>query len=383
MKKLLLTLFSLLLSFFLFAQSQTILDREKLFDLYQSQKYGEAANYLKSIYGDNNEDFKIITQIGYCYIMDGNNIEAEKYYTKAYQLQPLSLPVLFSLAKLNAKRGNSAKAKFYYNEVVKIDSNNFTVYKQLANLYNSNKDSLKLVYLLKANNLNPKDGDIAFDLADCYLSFQEKEKAYKVLNIAIEADTGNVFLQKAILPVANGLKKYNEVILSGERILKADNDPNVIKDVARAYYYTKNYLKSINLFKLLELSNMQNEATLYLTALSYRAIQNYPMATIYTKRTITEGISTNTAEYYALLGIVYQECNKITLANAAYRKGLEFKAAPNIYYRLGILYDTKLMQPKNARKYYNLYLKSKPDIKDNKEEIEFAKSRMDLLKITD
>lgn len=383
MKKLFSVLFSLLLSLSLFAQNQASFDKEKLFDLYQSQKYGEAAGYLKSVYGDDVSDFKIITQIGYCYLMNGDNAEAEKFYTKAYQQQPQNLPVLFSIARLNSKRGNVEKAKFHYGEIVKIDSNNFSVYKLLASLYNSNKDSTKLVYLLKASKINPQEGDVAYDLADVYMKFQDREKAYQVLNVAIVADTGNIVLQKAILPVANFLKKYNEVILSGEKILLADADPNVIKDVAKAYYYLKNYQKAINLFKLLEVANMQNETTLYLTALCYRAIKNYPLATIYTKRTIEEGISTNTAEYYALLGLVYQESDKLSQANMAYKKGLEYKATPNIYYHLAILYDTKLKQMKNAQKYYNLYLKSKPNPKDNKEELAFVKSRIEQMKLAD
>jgi len=383
MKKLFSVLFSMLLSLALFAQSEPAFDKEKLFDLYQSQKYGEAAVYLKSVYGDDVNDFKIITQIGYCYLMNGDNAEAEKFYIRAYQQQPQNLPVLFSIARLNSKRGNVEKAKFYYGEIVKIDSNNFSVYKLLAGLYNSNKDSTKLIYLLKASKINPQEGDVAYDLADVYMKFQDREKAYQVLNVAIAADTGNIVLQKAILPVANFLKKYNEVIISGEKILLADADPNVIKDVAKAYYYLKNYQKAINLFKLLELSNMQNETTLYLTALCYRGIKNYPLATTYTKRTIDEGISTNTAEYYALLGLVYSESDKVSQANAAYKKGLEYKATPNIYYHLAVLYDTKLKQMKNAQKYYNLYLKSKPNTKDNKEEIAFVKSRIEQIKSTD
>lgn len=383
MKKLFSVLFLMLLSLSLLAQNQASLDKEKLFDLYQSQKYGEAAVYLKNVYGDDVSDFKIITQIGYCYLMNGDNAEAEKFYTKAYQQQPQNLPVLFSIARLNSKRGNVEKAKFYYGEIVKIDSNNFSVYKLLASLYNSNKDSTKLIYLLKASKINPQEGDVAYDLADVYMKFQDREKAYQVLNVAIAADTGNIVLQKAILPVANFLKKYNEVISSGEKILLADADPNVIKDVAKAYYYVKNYQKAINLFKLLEVANMQNETTLYLTALCYRAIKNYPLATVYTKRTIDEGISTNTAEYYALLGLVYQENDKLSQANTAYKKGLEYKATPNIYYHLAVLYDTKLKQMKNARKYYNLYLKSKPNAKDNKEEIAFVKSRIEQMKLAD
>ena len=63
MKKLFSVLFSMLLSLALFAQSEPALDKEKLFDLYQSQKYGEAAVYLKNVYGDDVNDFKILLTV--------------------------------------------------------------------------------------------------------------------------------------------------------------------------------------------------------------------------------------------------------------------------------------------------------------------------------
>jgi len=378
---LLLTFFSLNLT--LFAQNAPAVDKEKLFDFYQSQRYAEAAQYLKSIYGEELNDFKTLSQIGYCFLMAGNNVEAENFYSKAYILQPQNLPILFSLGSINNKRGNSEKAKKYYGEIVQIDSNNFSVYKLLANLYTLPTDSMKLVYLLKANSINPLEGDVAADLAEVHSTYQQYEKAYDVLNIAIKGDSDNLVLQRAKLPIANQLKKYAEVIASGEKLLKDGADAGVIKDVAKAYYYTRKYQKAIDLFKLLELQVMQNEATLYYTSLSYRALKNYAQAAAYTKKTIDEAISPNTSSYYSLLGLVYEENNQLSLANAAYKKGLQFKVVPTLYYRMAVFYDTRLKQGKNALKYYNLYLKSKPSIMDDKEEIRFTKDRIAQLNLTD
>jgi tetratricopeptide (TPR) repeat protein len=316
--------------------------------------------------------------------MAGNNVEAEKFYSKAYMLQPQNLPILFSLGSINTKRGNTEKAKLYYGEIVKIDSNNFNVYKLLANLYSSPKDdSLKLIYLLKANLINPLEGDVATDLAEAHAAYQQYEKAYDVLNIAIKGDSDNLVLQRAKLPIANQLKKYSEVVASGEKLLKDGADAGVIKDVAKAYYYTKKYQKAIDLFKQLEVAAMENEATLYYTSLSYRALKNYPQAAIYTRKTIDEAISPNTSSYYSLLGLVYEENNQLALASAAYKKGLQFKATPTLYYRLAVFYDTRLKQGKNALKYYNLYLKSRPSVMDDKEEIKFSKGRIAQLNLTD
>lgn len=383
MKKYLFFLSLNIFGFLGFAQNIANVDKEKLFDFYQNQRYGDAAQYLKSIYGDNANDLKVLTQIGYCFLMAGNNVEAEKFYSKAYQLQPQNLPVLFSLGSINSKRGNSEKAKLYYGEIIKIDSNNFSVYKLLANLYTSPKDSMKMAFLTKANKINPTESDVAGDLADLYSMYQDYEKAYKTLDIAITADTDNLVLQKAKLPIANQLKKYNEVIISGEKLLKDGSDAGVLKDVAKAYYYTKKYQKAIDFFKLLESASMQNEGTLYYTSLSYRELKNYNMAAIYAKRTIEEAISPNTSSYYSLLGLIFEENSKLTNANAAYKKGLTFKANPTIYYRLAILNDTKLKKGKAALTYYDLYLKSKPDLATDKDEIKFAKDRIAQLHLTD
>ncbi|UHO40648.1 hypothetical protein H5J24_12215 [Chryseobacterium capnotolerans] len=50
-----------------------------------------------------------------------------------------------------------------------------------------------------------------------------------------------------------------------------------------------------------------------------------------------------------------------------------------IYYRLGLLYDLNLKQPKNAVIYYHLYLKNTPDQEKEKDQIAYAKGRISLL----
>lgn len=362
-----------------FAQEISI-DKEKLFDLYQTQRYAEAGEYLKTSYAADTDDQKALTQLGYCFLMAGNYSSAETFYNKAHNQDPKNLPILFSLGAINSKRGNNEKARLYYTKIVQLDSNNFKVFKLLANLYNVT-DSLKKVYLLKASQINPTDGDVASDLSEIHSMYQDYDKAYQVLNIAIKADTENLTLQRAILPIANQLKKYNEVILSGERLLKDGQEAGVMKDVAKAYYYTKKYQNAIRLFKGLEVLNMQNETTLYFTALCYRALKDFNTSAIYTKKTIDEAISPNTSSYYALLGMVYEGNNQYKAALKAYKKGLEFKSNPSIYYHLAVLYDTKLQQSKNASTHYQLYLKGKPDVKEDEKEIAFAKGRIEQINL--
>lgn len=349
------------------------LDSEKLLDYYQTQRYNEAAQYLQSIYPENTQDVKVLSQIAYCYLMAGKLPEAEKTYLKVNSIQPNSLPVLFNLANINSRRGNKPAAQLYLLNIIKLDSTNFKVYKNLADLTDSVK--LRVAYLNKANKLNPTEPDIAYDLAFDYKNLKNYEPAYRVLSVAIAADSGNFILQKLQLPIANELKKYQEVIATGEKLLRNDADGNVLKDVGKAYFALKNYKKCIELYKLLEDMDLQNETVLYYMSISYRELKNYDMAANYAKKTVEEGISPNIPLYYSLLGGIYEEKNQHTNAITAYKKGLTFGQYKTIHYRLALVYDFKLNQPKTALTHYNQYLKSKPDAGE-KSQIEYSKTRV-------
>lgn len=361
-----------LLSLPIIVKAQNI-DKEKLLDFYQTQRYAEAAQYLQSIYPTDTDDIKALSQIAYCYMMAGKLPDAEKNYLKINALQPNTLSVLFSLANINARRGNTATAQFYLLDIIKLDTTNFNAFKQLANYTDSIK--LKVKYLEKANRINATDADVAFDLALQYKYLKVFEPAYKVLQVAILADTNNLILQQAQLPIANELKKYKEVILVGEKLLKNGADANVVRDVGKAYFSLKNYQKCIELYKRLENMALQNESILYYMSISYRELKNYEMATSYAKKTIEEGISPNVPLYYSLLGGIYEERNQNTNATAAYKKGLTFGDYNSIYYRLALLYDLKFKQTKTALTYYNRYLKSKPS-ESEKSQIDYTKTRI-------
>lgn len=357
---------------------QDTIDKDKLLMYYQSQQYAEAAAYLKSVYPPDTKDVKALGQMAYCWMMAKRFPEAESAYLKINELQPNTVPVLFSLATINVRRGNRTNAKLYLENIIKVDSNNFNAYKQLAEF--SDSVELKFNYLKKANALNLTDADVAMDLALAYRKRKSSSKAYETLKVAIAADTGNFTLLQAQLPVANELKRYNEVVIVGEKLLKNNVDANVLKDVGKAYFFLKNYEKCIALYQQLEKMLMQNESTLYFTSISYRELKNYDMAIKYAKKTIDEAISPNTASYYALLGAIYELNSQFKNSKSAYQRGLTFNEDSNIYYRLALLYDLKLKQKQGAITNYNLYLKSKPDPKKDGAEIEYTKSRLAQLK---
>jgi len=355
------------------------LDKDKLFDFYQSQRFAEAATYLKDIYPDSTRDVKALNQLAYCFMMAGQLPEAEKYYLKSLDSYPESLPVLFNLARIQMRRGNSATARDYLGRIINIDSANFNALKQMASLYTNDVDSSRIGYLLKANRLQPAEPDVAFDLASAQRKLKEYASAYAVLTTAITADTGNIVLQQARLPIAIQLKHYDEVIHIGEKLLNDIDDAGIKRDVAMAYYYLKNYKAAIRYFTALEGGPAQSESSLYYTALCYRALNDYKMASNYAQKTIQEGISDNISSYYLLLGGIYELQQQNNSALTAYKKGLSYADNTAIAYRLGILYDLTLKQKSNAILYYKRYLRGKPDIQLEKEQVDFVTERIKVL----
>ena len=359
------------------AQS-TKIDTEKLLEYYETQRYADAATYLQSIYPGDTQDVKALSQIAYCNMMAGKLPEAEKNYLKINTLQPDSLPTLFSLASINSRRGNAANAKMYLQQIIQLDSLNFSAYQQLATY--ADTPEAKLSYLKKANSLNSTDPDVAYDLSLTYSGLKQYQSAYDVLKTAIVSDTENFTLQQALLPVANQLAQYPEVIEIGEKLLKNHADVNVMNDMGQAYFYVKDYQKCISLYKILEDMGVQNESTLYFMALSYRELKEYNNAAIYAQKTIDEAISDHTTLYYAALAGIYEAQNQYNDAVTAYKRGLSFGSSNIIYYRLGLLYDLHLKQPKNAAIYYQMYLKNRPDQEREKDQIAYVKSRISVLK---
>lgn len=367
------------LSFNTVTAQTTKIDTEKLLEYYENQRYADAAYYLQALYPSDTQDVKALTQIAYCQMMAGKLADAEKSYTKVNTIQPNNIPVLFSLANINSRRGNITKTKAYLQQIIQLDNQNFAAYKQMA-AYTDTPET-KLEYLKKANSLNATDPDIAYDLAMVYNGLKQFQPAYDVLKTAIAADPENFTLQQTQLPISNRLGKYQEVIETGEKLLKVHADANVMNEMGQAYFYIKNYPRCVELYKILEDLGMQNEGTLYYMALSYRELKDYDKAAIYAQKTIDEAISDHTTLYYAALAGIYEAKNQYHDAVTAYKRGLTFGASNIIYYRLGLLYDLNLKQPKNAVAYYHLYLKNNPDQEKEKEQIAYARERVTLLAV--
>ena len=352
-------------------------DNMYLLDLFQSQRYSEASDYLKKMYPEPITDKKMLSRFGYSLQMAGKLSEAETYYNRILEQDAADEAVLFSLANISQRKGNYLKATDYYTRILAIDSTNFSVYRQLSNMIEASEGVLFAApYLAKANQLNPTDADIAYSFSKVLKSTKQYKMADSVLSIAIAADSTNLILLLGQVELAYALDNWPVVIKTGNKlIIEGDQSALLLKMLGEAYYSSKKYTMAIELLEGMEQNSQQSESTMYFIAMSYKALKNYPKAIEYFNKTLKEAISPNTAEYYALIGDSNQKNNQLRLALASYQKSLFFENKPLTIYSMATIYDQRLNDKSTALKYYKRYLDANPP-KDHNQYIDYTKYRI-------
>jgi len=370
----------LLLFCFIFKVSAQQIDNALLLDYYQTQRFADAAKYLKSIYPEPVTDTKALTNLAYTSRMAGNLADAESYYQRIYDKDSSNVAILFNLGNINLSRGNKIRSLLYYKKIPRLDSTNFAVYKQLAGLAESQYDTVSYgKYLIKANTINPQEPDVAFDLFRYHIVFKKYKEAEAVLDIAIQADTANLVLLKGKAQINYLQKKNAETIASCTKLLQTgEKDASVTNWLAISYYRLRQYKLAINTFLTMS-ADKQNEGTFFYIGTSYEGLLDYPNAILYFNKALKDGISSNVPDYYNDIGDSYSYMHLPKKAIAAYQKSLQFEERPLTYYSLANVYDVDLKDGKAALKYYKKYMAGKHDEQEEKKYIDYATLRIPQL----
>jgi len=362
-----------------FHQPQEKSVNEQLVEFYQNQRFADAVALLKSNYPEPIADIKVLGSMAYASQMSGKLADAEKYYSRIYELDSSNYHVLFNLGNVNLLRGNELKAKGYFTDLLKKDSSNFAVYKDMAAISTDEGNHDMIVYYLeKANNLQPTNADVASELSAFYIEAKKYNEAEKVLNVAIQADQENIYLIESMVRLEYAEHKFRDIITNGEQLLAlGDHSAFVLNKLGEAYYYSQNYSCSIETFSAIP-ANYQTEGTFYYIAECYKQLNNQLKAIEYFNRSIEAGLSPNIDSYYSEIADSYTDLKKDKKALGAYQKSLQFNEKPMTYYLMAGLYDSNLKNGKQALVYYKKYIASKPPEKQQKY-IVYAKSRIDAL----
>ena len=349
--------FTILICFSTSSKAQV--DNNKLLELLESQRFNELASYLESVYPNGTDDPKILIRLGYAYYMSGNLSKAETNYLQLLRKDSTNFSTLNSLANVANKRVNYKQVINYYKRILAIDSTNFYTTKQTAFAFAQADDiDQEFKYLKKANTLNPLDADVAYEYGLRLITRLAVLKADSVFRTALTADSTNIILLKGILSINYINDNYKEVVSIGEKLIALGDGSNETKNkTGVAYYYTKDYLKCIEMMMALETAKVSTETTYYFTALSFRKLNQLDKSNNFMNAAINASISNNIKIYYQELAVNRESLKQFKNSLFNYKKALEFDGNNANNYSIARIYDAELKQPKTALSYYKTYLR--------------------------
>ena len=364
----------------LFAQTPNYSERMLLF--YENQQYGEAIKLIEETYPDEKPQ-KVLSQLGSLYYSQASYLLAEKYLEQALELDTTDKGVLINLARINSRKLQYPKARKYYESFLAIDSSNIAVYKALANLVDpSDTSGSKMKYLKFANKLNPIDPDVAISLSEELSSIIELDSAVKVLDVAIDADSTNLFLIGGQLKLFYSLDNHHGVLKRGQQLIDGKFLNAVyLNMIARSHIYFENYDRALEILAMIK-EDKATEFTFSLQSTAFTKLNKFSEALGAIENAIRVSTSESIVSYYRNKGIVLTSLKKSELALKTYNTALQFEhlsdtdVYANVYYSIALLYDYNLSNRKEALKYYGYYLKAAKDPTIRLVQLEFVKNRM-------
>lgn len=159
-------------------------------ELFEAQKYDEAAAAYQAILEHFPEAFIIYKNIGNCYFAMEKYAEAEASYQKILEKDPTNAEAMLLIGNCYANRGQTDKALEWYD---KIDFDKIgdpvVLYNVGTNFYNNSKLENALKYYRKAVELQSDFTDGLYQLALTYISLQRNEEAISTFENYLKYDS--------------------------------------------------------------------------------------------------------------------------------------------------------------------------------------------------
>ena len=162
----------------------------------------------------------------------------------------LKLEEIFDLALQNQKKGNMRDAEILYNEILKKDPKQFTVYYNLGSIFNQLGEYQKSIpYYKKAIEINPEYAEGHNTLGSMYIQMDEKQKAINCFEIAIKINS-NLFDPNNNLGVLlTEIKEFKKAKNCFEKAIEINPaNKKVFYNIGNLYKELGEYQKSITYF---------------------------------------------------------------------------------------------------------------------------------------
>ena len=173
-------------TFFALAQNEAMMQKSfsESYTLEYNKKYTEAIAVLSKL--NDNESYEINLRLGWLNYLNKKYTQAEINYQKAVSLKPYSIESRLGLVKSLAAVENWDKVMQQYEEILKIDPQNYTAnYWTGVIYYNRKKFETASKLFEKLVNMYPFDYDANHMLAWTFLNMGRMNDAKMLFNKAL------------------------------------------------------------------------------------------------------------------------------------------------------------------------------------------------------
>jgi tetratricopeptide (TPR) repeat protein len=146
-----------------FSQNQALLEEafKNSYTYETNAEYSKSIEVIKKVYDESS--YEINLRLGWLNYQAGLFTESIAFYNKAILLMPMSVEARLGFVMPAAALGNWTQVIGRYNEILKIDPNNYTVNYRMGSIYYGKQDyQTAYKYFEKIANLYPFDYDALY-----------------------------------------------------------------------------------------------------------------------------------------------------------------------------------------------------------------------------
>lgn len=360
-----------------YADAQSV-DRNKVMEYLQDQRYEEAIAYLKPGVDTNNA--KEVALLAYTYYQAGKLTNAAGSYEKVLLLDSNNVSAHQYLATIHLQQDQAIGAIGHFKRITAIQPLNAVAWKQLSFAgFAGHQDDSAFNWLNRAYELKPTDPRVVARLAEEWLDKKRYNTADSLINTYLAIDSGNALVLMTAARTSFLKKEFPRTLIFGHKLMEQNIvSVNTFLYVASACYSLQQYEECVGVYEYLKARNATSENIIYYAALADTQLKKYEESNTLLRLCISMALSPGLDNYYSGMSVNYESTGKYKPAIASLDTAYYLFHQPLRQYSIGRIYDAHLKNEAVATRYYRKYLQLyKPESGEEEREIyKYLRSRV-------
>ena len=353
-------------------------DRNKVMEYLQDQRYDEAIAYLKPGVDTNNA--KEVALLAYTYYQAGKLANAAGNYEKVLLLDSNNISAHQYLATILMQQDQAIGAIEHFKRITTLQPLNAAAWKQLSFAgFTGHQDDSAFNWLSRAYELKPSDPRVVARLAEEWLDKKRYNTADSLINTYLSADSGNALVLMTGARTSFLKKEYARTLIFGHKLMEQNIvSVNTFLYVASACYNLQKYEECVGVYEYLKARNATSENIIYYAAMADTQLKKYEESNALLRLCISMALSPGLDNYYSGMSVNYESTGKYKAAISSLDTAYYLFHQPLRQYSIGRIYDAHLKNEAVALRYYRKYLQLyKPESGEEEKEIyKYLRSRV-------